>query len=99
MASGDPGSRGARRRRNRGGQRLSTETKDSYQTSELIIWALVTVGILLAGYLIEADEGVRDVLRADKVWLFITILSSAYFISRGLAKSGSREPYDDAANQ
>jgi hypothetical protein len=29
------------------------------------------------------------------VWLYITILSGAYFVGRGLAKSGSREPYDD----
>jgi hypothetical protein len=28
------------------------------------------------------------------VWLYATILTVGYMISRGLAKSGSREPYD-----
>jgi hypothetical protein len=34
-----------------------------------------------------------DAFRADKVWLYITILTVGYMIARGLAKSGSREPY------
>jgi hypothetical protein len=97
MASGDPGSRGAGGRHR--GRRLVTETKASYKTSELIIWALVTIGILIAGNTIEAEEGGPDIFGADKVWLYITILSSAYLISRGLAKSGTREPYDEEGDR
>ena len=36
-----------------------------------------------------------DYFRADKAWWYITLLTIGYMIARGLAKSGSREPYDD----
>jgi hypothetical protein len=38
---------------------------------------------------------VFDYFRADKAWWYITLLTIGYMIARGLAKSGSREPYDD----
>ena len=69
-------------------RRLATETKQAFKTTEF--WAMVA---LVAGNSIESAEGGPDVFAADKVWLYITILGSAYMISRGLAKSGSREPY------
>jgi hypothetical protein len=77
----------------RGARRLATETKQAFKTTEF--WAMVAlvVAILIAGNSIESAEGGPDVFAADKVWLYITILGSAYMISRGLAKSGSREPY------
>jgi len=31
---------------------------------------------------------------ARSAWLYVTLLSIGYMISRGLAKSGSRERYD-----
>ena len=73
--------------------RLTTETKHSSKTSELYIWAAVTIGILLSGLLTKAGDGHDDRLQADQVWLYVAIVSGAYLISRGLAKSGSREPY------
>jgi hypothetical protein len=78
---------------NRATRRLATETKQAFKTTEF--WAMVAlvVGILIAGNAIEAEEGGPDIFAADKVWLYITILGSAYMISRGLAKSGSQEPY------
>jgi hypothetical protein len=60
----------------------------------------LVVAILIAGNSIESAEGGPDVFAADKVWLYITILGSAYMISRGLAKAGSREPYwPEGSNQ
>ena len=89
---------GAAPRRTGGGlggatRRLATETKQAFKTTEF--WAMVAliVAILIAGNTIESEEGGPDIFAADKVWLYITILGSAYMISRGLAKSGSREPY------
>ena len=79
----------------RGATRLTTETKNFFKTSEFFIWAAVTVGILIAANSIEAEEGGPDFFNARHAWLFITILSAAYFVSRGLAKSGSRDPYWD----
>jgi hypothetical protein len=76
--------------------RLATETKAFFKTSEFFIWLAVTVGILLAANSIEGEEGGVDFFNARHAWLFITILSAAYFISRGLAKSGSRDPYWDS---
>jgi len=35
------------------------------------------------------------VFNAHQVWLYATILTVGYMISRGLAKSGSHEHYDD----
>lgn len=32
---------------------------------------------------------------AERAWLYITILTVGYMISRGLAKAGSHEPYDE----
>jgi hypothetical protein len=81
-------------------RRLATETKQAFKTTEF--WAMVAliIAILIAGNQIEAEEGGRDFFAADKVWLYVTILGSAYMISRGLAKSGSREPYwDDGSNK
>jgi hypothetical protein len=49
--------------------------------------------------LIAADNiggnPIRDYFRADEAWLYATILTVGYMISRGLAKAGSREPYTD----
>ena len=60
----------------------------------------LVIAILIAGNAIEAEKGGPNIFSADKVWLYITILGSAYMISRGLAKSGSREPYlPDGTNQ
>jgi hypothetical protein len=74
-------------------RRLATETKQAFKTTEF--WAMVALvlAVLLAGNAIEGEEGGADIFAADKVWLYITILGSAYMVSRGLAKSGSREPY------
>jgi hypothetical protein len=49
--------------------------------------------VLIAGNSIESSEGGPDVFRADKVWLYITILTVGYMVSRGLAKAGSSDPY------
>jgi hypothetical protein len=82
-------------------QRLSTETKAAFKTTEFYVLIVVLIALLIAGNAIEIEEGGTDYFTADKVWLYITILASAYMISRGLAKSGSRDPYwsDSGDNQ
>jgi hypothetical protein len=76
-------------------QRLSTETKVSFKTTEFVAYLVVLVGILIAGNSIEGKDGGADYFAGDKVWLYATILTVGYMVSRGLAKSGSREPYYD----
>jgi hypothetical protein len=74
-------------------RRLTTETKAFFKTSEWWAYVVIVVAILIAGNSIEGEEGGADIFAADKVWLYITILTVGYLISRGLAKSGVREPY------
>ena len=74
-------------------QRLTTETKSFFKTSEWWAYIAVAVGILVAGNQIEGEEGGPDIFSADKVWLYITILTLGYLLSRGIAKSGTRDPY------
>jgi hypothetical protein len=73
-------------------RRLTTETKQFFKTSEFGAYLIVLVGILIAANSIEAEGG-NDYFTADKAWLYITILTIGYMLSRGIAKSGVREPY------
>ena len=65
------------------------ETKPSFKTTELIVYVLAVVGVLIAAALVDESFG------ADPAWRYVTYLTVGYMISRGLAKAGSREPYRD----
>jgi hypothetical protein len=82
-------------------RRLTTETKHALKTTEFYAYVVTFVMILIAGNAIESAEGGPDRFAADKVWLYITILTVGYMVSRGLAKAGSRDPYwqDSGQNQ
>jgi len=75
--------------------RKSTETKHSSKTSEFYAYIAVLAGILIAGLLTSAGDGHDDRLQSAQVWLYATLLTLGYMLSRGLAKSGSRDPYTD----
>ena len=75
-------------------RRLSTETKASFKTTELFAYLGAVVGVLLASQLIGSEDGHEDYFRADRAWLYIVLLTIGYMLSRGLAKAGSRDPYD-----
>ncbi len=72
-------------------ERRSTETKASFKTTEFFAYLAVLAGILIAGLLVD-DAGAGG-FGAQKVWLYATILTVGYMVSRGLAKAGSRDPY------
>jgi hypothetical protein len=78
-------------------RRVSTETKAAYKTTEFLTYVVVFAGILVASFLVKTgQDGQRvDYFRADKAWWYLTLLTIGYMIARGLAKSGSGEPYDD----
>jgi hypothetical protein len=82
-------------------QRLSTETKHSFKTTEFAGMVAVIVGILISAAVIKGgDTGGTDEFIARQAWLYVSIVAGAYFIGRGLAKSGSRDPYfDGGSNQ
>ncbi|HZF88240.1 hypothetical protein [Streptomyces sp.] len=77
-------------------RRLSTETKAAFKTTEFFVYIAAVIAVLIASMVVGDDEGHADYFRADKAWLYIVILTVGYMISRGLAKSGSREPYDES---
>jgi hypothetical protein len=73
-------------------RRLSTETKAAFKTTEFFSYLAVLAGILIAGAVVDSSDA--GGYGARQVWLYATILTVGYMVSRGLAKSGSREPYD-----
>jgi hypothetical protein len=89
--------RGATVRRNGVGTAVSrrvTETKAAFKTTEF--WAMVgvIVAILVSAAAIKGgDTSGTDEFIARQAWLYVAIVAGAYFVSRGLAKSGSSEPY------
>jgi hypothetical protein len=74
-------------------RRLSTETKAAFKTTEFFAFIAVLIALLIAAAVI--DESDAGGFGARQAWLYATILTVGYMVSRGLAKSGSRDPYDD----
>jgi len=71
-------------------RRITTETKSSHKTTELIAYVVAVLGVLIASAVVDASD-----FGAQEAWFYVTLLTIGYMVSRGLAKSGSREPYDD----
>jgi hypothetical protein len=71
-------------------RRISTETKASPKTSELFVYLAAVVGVLVASAVTDATD-----FGAQEAWFYVTLLTIGYMVSRGLAKSGSRDFYDD----
>jgi hypothetical protein len=59
------------------------ETKPSFKTTELLTMLGIVAAILIAAA--SADN-----FDAPRAWTLVAVVASAYMISRGLAKSGSR---------
>jgi len=74
-------------------RRRSTETKSALKTTEPAVFVAMTVAVLIAAAVV--DEANAGGLGAQQGWLYATLLAVGYMVSRGLAKSGSREPYSD----
>ena len=71
------------------------ETKASFKTSEFWAMIVLVVTILVSAALINGGDNDTDEFIAKQAWLYVAILGAGYFISRGLAKSGSYEPDAD----
>lgn len=72
-------------------QHLSAESKPAWRTSEFWVFVVLALGLLIAGLATGSGDGTDD-LGAGRVWLYVTILGSAYLVSRGLAKAGTTAP-------
>ena len=73
-------------------RRVSTETKSSYKTTELVAYVVVALAVLVAAAVTDTSD-----FGTQEAWFYVTLLTIGYMISRGLAKSGSRDFYDDTA--
>ena len=71
-------------------RRVSTETKASFKTTELIAYVLAVLGVLIASAMVDASD-----FGAQEAWFYVSLLTIGYMVSRGLAKSGSRDFNDD----
>jgi hypothetical protein len=71
-------------------RRLARETKPSFKTTELIVYVLAVIGVLIASLVIDVNEDGQG-FSAYRGWFLVTLLTIGYLISRGLAKSGSRD--------
>ena len=72
-------------------RRVSTETKSSYKTTELIAYVFGVVGVLVASAVVDSSD-----FGAQEAWFYVTLLTIGYMVSRGLSKSGSRDFFDDS---
>jgi hypothetical protein len=69
-------------------RRATVETKPAFKTTELIVWAVSVIAVLIAAAVTENLDG-------HDAWKYVTWLSVGYMISRGLAKAGSYQKDDD----
>ena len=76
-------------------RRISTETKHSLKTTEFAAYVVAVIGVLVA----SAIAGESSDFGTQEEWLYVILLTIGYMVSRGLAKAGSRDFYDDNNNR
>jgi hypothetical protein len=65
------------------------ETKAAFRTTELIAYLATVIGVLIASAVVD-ENGDGQGFGAARAWLYVTLLTIGYLVSRGLAKSGSQ---------
>jgi hypothetical protein len=80
--------------------RLTTETKHALKTTEFWAFLAAVAGVLIASQIVTRGNGSGsgadnngDAFDASRAWLYVTILTVGYMVSRGFAKAGSYEPF------
>ena len=76
-------------------RRLSTETKSATKTTEFFVFVAMVVAVIVPANAYDGDAGSAggDPFGATTAMRYIVFLTIAYLVTRGLAKSGSRESY------
>ena len=74
-------------------RRSTTETKASFKTTELVAYVVVAIAVLIAAAVTDVSD-----FGAQEAWFYVTLLTIGYMVSRGFAKSGSRDHFDDNAD-
>ena len=71
-----------------GSRHAAPETKPSFKTTELIVYVLAVIGVLIASLAVDINEDGQG-FSAYQGWFLVTLLTIGYLVSRGLAKSGT----------
>ncbi|MGI3780140.1 MAG: hypothetical protein ACRYG2_05115, partial [Janthinobacterium lividum] len=76
-------------------RRLSTETKSAVKTTELVVFVLAVLAVIITANFYDGDAGSTggDPFGATTAIRYVVYLTIGYLVSRGLAKSGSHENY------
>lgn len=77
-------------------RRLSTETKAAFKTTEFMAYIGAVLAVVITALVVSADNHGPDPVSALDAIRYISYLTIGYMISRGLAKSGSRQFYDES---
>jgi hypothetical protein len=56
--------------------RVSTETKSAYKTTEFIAYLAAVVGVLVASAVVDVTD-----FGAQEAWLYVTLLTIGYMVS------------------
>ena len=78
----------------RPGRRETTETKPAFKTTELIVYIVTVLGVLIASAMVDENEDGQG-FGAESAWKYVTWLTIGYMVARGLAKAGSYERDND----
>ena len=71
-------------------RRTTSETKSAFKTTELVVYVASVLGVLIASAVIDNAQHGQG-FNGYQAWFLVTLLTIGYLVSRGLAKSGSRE--------
>jgi hypothetical protein len=72
------------------------ETKPFYLTSEFGVAVVTSLAVLIAAALVDTNADDPDGgFGARGAWFMVSLIAIGYMLSRGLAKSGSRDHWDD----
>jgi hypothetical protein len=72
-----------------GDLQVSTGSQSAYITIEFILYVLAVLGIFITSAIIDED-GPGPGFSAAQAWLYVTLLTVGFLISRGLAKINTR---------
>jgi hypothetical protein len=75
-------------------RRLTTETKAAVKTTEFFAFVAMVIAVVATANLYDGNGTDADPFSATTAIRFIVYLTIGYMVSRGIAKSGSRERYD-----
>ncbi|MEV4119657.1 hypothetical protein [Micromonospora sp. NPDC049645] len=66
-----------------------TETKQAFLTTEFWVYAAAVALVVIAAFWRGSATDGLNINDPNRAWLYLTILTGGYLVSRGLSKAGS----------